>query len=447
MSISSSDSGKIGVIAATLMVASNIMGSGVFMLPANLAAAGGIAIFGWVITIIGAVALALTYAKMSSLDSSAGGQYAYAKRAFGPWAGYQVNTVYWLACWVGNIAMVVVGIGYLSYFFPILKEPIPLTIASIALLWLFVGINMVGPRFMTKVQGVTAVIALVPIIGVAIGGWFWFKGSVYMDAWNVSGKSDFSAIQSVLNVTLWSFIGVETASVAAAVVKNPKKNVPIATVGGVLIAAVSYVLSCTAIMGIIPNEALQKSAAPFADAVKIALGNDAGAIITLAAAIGCLGSLGGWVLAAGQTAKAAADDKLFHPIFGKVNSKGVPIAGLLIVGILMTAFALTSISPSAADEFGTVSSVTVLFTIIPYLYTCAALLLLGHGHLANQRALYTVFMSAAFIFCLWAIVGSEPIQVVWCFVVAMAILWLYSTNYNRNHPNAYPLDTPLDKNN
>lgn len=442
MSDSASESGKIGVVAATLMVASNIMGSGVFMLPANLAAAGGIAIFGWVVTIIGAISLALTYAKMSSLDSSAGGQYAYARRAFGPWAGYQVNMVYWLACWVGNIAMVVVGVGYLSYFFPVLNKPIPLTIASIAILWLFVGINMVGPRFMTKIQGVTAIIALVPIVGVAIGGWFWFKADVYMDAWNVSGQSDFGAIQSVLNVTLWSFIGVETASVSAAVVKNPKKNVPIATVGGVLIAAISYVLSCTAIMGIIPNEALQKSASPFADAVKVALGNDAGGIISLIAAIGCLGSLGGWVLAAGMTAKAAADDKLFHPIFGKVNHKGVPIAGLTIVGILMTLFALTSISPNAAKEFGTVSSVTVLLTIIPYLYTCAALLLLGHGHLGNQRWQYTIYMTLAFIFCLWAIIGSNANQVMWCFVVTMGIMWFYSTNYNRNHPNPYPLNPP-----
>ena len=67
--------------------------------------------------------------------------------------------------------------------------------------------------------------------------------------WNVSGLGTFGAIQSTLNVTLWSFIGVESASVAAGVVKNPKRNVPIATIGGVLIAAVCYVLSTTAIMG------------------------------------------------------------------------------------------------------------------------------------------------------------------------------------------------------
>lgn len=148
------------------------------------------------------------------------------------------------------------------------------------------------------------------------------------------------------------------------------------------------------------------------------------------------------MLAAGLTAKAAADDKLFHPIFGKVNSKGVPIAGLTIVGILMTLFALTSISPNAASEFGKVSSVTVLLTIVPYLYTCAALLLIGHGHLGAEKMRYITIMSIAFIFCLWAIVGSVPEQVVWCFVIVMGTMWFYATNYNRNHPAPYPLDPP-----
>ena len=118
------DAHKVGLIPVTLMVSGNIMGSGVFLLPANLASTGGIAIYGWLVTIIGALALSMVYAKMSSLDSSPGGSYAYARRCFGPFLGYQTNVLYWLACWIGNIAMVVIGVGYLSYFFPILKDPL-----------------------------------------------------------------------------------------------------------------------------------------------------------------------------------------------------------------------------------------------------------------------------------------------------------------------------------
>lgn len=246
-----SDSHKVGLIPVTLMVSGNIMGSGVFLLPANLASTGGVAIYGWLVTIIGALALSMVYAKMSSLDASPGGSYAYARRAFGPFIGYQTNLLYWLACWVGNIAMVVIGVGYLSYFFPALKDPMIMTLTCVLVLWFFVILNIIGAKMITRVQAVATVLALVPILSVALFGWFWFSGDTYMAAWNVSGKGTLGAIQSTLNVTLWSFIGVESASVAAAVVKNPKKNVPIATIGGVLIAAVCYVLSTTAIMGMI----------------------------------------------------------------------------------------------------------------------------------------------------------------------------------------------------
>ncbi|ETJ27314.1 MAG: Arginine/agmatine antiporter, partial [Escherichia coli DORA_A_5_14_21] len=186
------------------------------------------------------------------------------------------------------------------------KDPLVLTITCVVVLWIFVLLNIVGPKMIPRVQAVATVLALIPIVGIAVFGWFWFRGETYMAAWNVSGLGTFGAIQSTLNVTLWSFIGVESASVAAGVVKNPKRNVPIATIGGVLIAAVCYVLSTTAIMGMIPNAALRVSASPFGDAARMALGDTAGAIVSFCAAAGCLGSLGGWTLLAGQTAKAAA---------------------------------------------------------------------------------------------------------------------------------------------
>ncbi|MEY4475892.1 MAG: hypothetical protein RL248_1659 [Pseudomonadota bacterium] len=440
----STENQKVGLIPVTLMVAGNIMGSGVFLLPANLASTGGVAIWGWLVTIIGALALSMVYAKMSSLDDSPGGSYAYARRAFGPFLGYQTNVLYWLACWIGNIAMVVIGVGYLSYFFPILKEPMVLTITCVVFLWIFVGLNIIGPKMITRVQAVATSLALIPILGVALFGWFWFKGETYMAAWNVSGLGTFSAIQSTLNVTLWSFIGVETASVAAGIVKNPKRNVPIATVGGVLIAAVCYVLSSSVIMGMIPNAELRLSASPFADAARMALGDTSGAVVSLCAAVGCLGSLGGWTLVAGQTAKAAADDGLFPPIFGKVNKAGTPVAGLLILGVLMTIFQISSISPNAAKEFGLVSSVSVIFTLVPYLYTCAALLLVGHGHLGTQVKTYIAITLIAFVYCIWAVIGSGAEQVMWSFVVLMVITAFYTFNYNRTHKNPFPLDPPAN---
>ncbi len=171
----------------------------------------------------------------------------------------------------------------------------------------------------------------------------------------------------------------------------------------------------------------------------MALGDTAGAIVSFCAAAGCLGSLGGWTLLAGQTAKAAADDGLFPPIFARVNKAGTPVAGLIIVGILMTIFQLSSISPNATKEFGLVSSVSVIFTLVPYLYTCVALLLLGHGHFGKARPAYLAVTTIAFLWTAsgpWWGPGAK--EVMWSFVTLMVITAMYALNYNRLHKNPIP---------
>ncbi|HET6552760.1 MAG TPA: arginine/agmatine antiporter [Dyella sp.] len=429
--------GKIGVVAATLMVAGNIMGSGIFMLPANLAATGGIAIFGWLVTILGAVSLAMTYSKLTGVvENSAGGSYAFARKSFGDFSGYEVNVLYWLGSWVGNVAMVVVGVGYLTFFLPILKQPLMAAFAGIAVMWLFTFINILGPMLTTRVQSVAIVLAMIPIVGVAVFGWLEFSSGTYMAAWNVSGHSAMDAVQGTLNVTLWSFIGVETASVAAAVVENPKRNIPIATVGGVLIAAVLYVASCTAIMGMIPNSELAKSDSPFADAIGLVLGRWGAALVAFCAAAGCLGSLGGWTLVVGQTAKAAADDGLFPPVFAKINAAGTPAKGLIIVAVAMSIIMLLTISPSASKQFGVISSISVIFTLVAYLYTAGALFVLARGKWGKHGVVYIVFGVITVIYSAWAILGSDSRQVVWAFILTLLTTLLYARNLGRRaaHP-------------
>ena len=287
------ENNKIGLVPATLMVAGNMMGSGVFMLPANLAAIGSIAIFGWLITIVGAVALGLVFSKLTQIYTAAGGPYAYSRKAFGDYMGYQTNLVYWLANVVGNVGLAVAGLGYLTTFFPSLKDPLIMALAQIGVIWFFTYANILGPNIVGRIQGMTTTVALLPIVGMAVFGWFWFSRDTYMAGWNVTGESNLTAL------------GVESASVSTAVVKDPARNVPIATVVGVLLAAVCYILSSSAIMGIIPNKELIASSAPFSDAVSMALGPVAGNIVALCAAVGCLGSLGGWTLLVGQTVLCA----------------------------------------------------------------------------------------------------------------------------------------------
>ncbi|WP_343664034.1 arginine/agmatine antiporter [Paraburkholderia tropica] len=423
---------KIGVVAATLMVAGNMMGSGVFMLPANLAATGGISIFGWLITVVGAVSLGLVFAKLAAIEPLAGGPYAYARKSFGNYVGYQTNLIYWLANVLGNTGLAVAGLGYLTHFFPSLRDPLTFAAAQIFVIWLLTYANILGPQVVARVQSVTTIVALIPIVGMAVFGWFWFSGAVYMSGWNVSGGNAFSAIGSTLNFTLWAFIGVESASVSTAVVANPQRNVPIATVGGVVIAAVCYVLSSTVIMGMIPNKALIASNAPFADAARVALGSTAANAVALCAALGCLGSLGGWTLLVGQTAKAAADDGLFGNVFARVNAKNVPSAGLAIVATIMTVQVLATMSPNASEQFGKIASIAVIMTLLPYIYSCIAIKVLGYGKMSpHQFSFYTVVGLIGAVYALWAMVGSDGQQTRWSLIFVIATVVFYELSLNR----------------
>ena len=427
-----SESNKIGLLPAILMVAGNMMGSGVFMLPANLAGIGSIAIIGWLITVVGAIALGLVFAKLTEVTTAAGGPYAYARKAFGDYMGYQTNLVYWLANVIGNVGLAVAGLGYLTPFFPALRDPLVMALAQIAVIWFFTYANILGPRVVGRMQGITTTVALFPIVGVALLGWFWFNPETYMEGWNVSGESSLTAVGMTLNFTLWAFIGVESASVSCAVVKNPAINVPIATVVGVLLAAVCYVLSSSAIMGIIPNKELVSSSAPFSQAVSIALGSTAGKIVALCAAVGCLGSLAGWTLLVGQTAQAAAKDGLFAGIFARVNRRGVPSAGLAIVAGIMTLQVLATMSPTASEQFGKIASIAVIMTLLPYIYSSVEIKILGREKMSDREGLfYTIVGLIAAVYSLSAMIGSNSEQTRWALIFVISTIIFYELSVNR----------------
>lgn len=423
---------KIGVVAATFIVAGNMMGSGVFMLPANLAAYGSISIISWILTSLGAVALGLTFSRLASIYPAAGGPYAYARKAFGNYMGYQTNLVYWVANVVGNVGLAVTGIGYLTQFIPQLKNPHMAAAAQLLAIWLLTYANMLGPKVVGMVQSVATSIKLIPILGVALLGWFWFRPELFTSSWNVTGQDNVYAITGTLSFTLWAFVGVESASVSTAIVRDPRRNVPIATIFGVLLAGFCYLLSSSVLMGMIPNGQLAQTSAPFAEAVRMALGETAGQAVALCAALGCLGSLGGWILMVSQSGLAAANDGLFGEVFSKVNKNGVPTQGLLIVASLMSVMVLLSISPKASDQFAKLASTAVILTLLPYIYSCISIKVLGFGEISNGQ--YLASMAIAFagaVFCLVALVCSDPGQTRWSLIFVVSTIVLYSAAITR----------------
>jgi arginine:agmatine antiporter len=176
-------------------------------------------------------------------------------------------------------------------------------------------------------------------------------------------------------------MGIESAAVSAGVIENPKRNIPLATLMGLGLSAVVYLLSSSVIMGIIPNAELRTSHAPFAEAARIAAGTPGAVIVSLCAILKSLGSLGGWMLLVGQSAKAAAGDGMFPRVFARLNRHQVPGAGLVIVAALMTIVLFATMSPTLAGQFSRIVDLAVILAVIPYIYASVALVKIVHDRL------------------------------------------------------------------
>ncbi len=409
-----------------MLVASNMVGSGIFLLPATLASVGSITLIGWGIGSVGALLIALVLAKLATIAPEAGGPCAYAGAAMGRYMGFQATAVYWVSTWLGTIAIAVAATGYLATFFPWLGPPTHAAFATAGAIWLLTIVNIVGPRFVCQVETAAVSIGLIPIVLVAVGGWWFFDSDVFRASWNVRHEPAVKVIPGSLVLLFWAFTGLEAASIATAVVENPRRNVPIATIGGVIIAAVLYTASSTVIMGLIPADRLARSSAPFADAVRIVLGPGAAALVALAALLKTLGTLGGQVLCTAQTGKAGADRGLFPAVFGRVDRAGIPVLNHLLVAALMSVVVFMTISPTLGEQFGKLIDVSTVLCLLFYVYACVAMW--HYTDLARDGAAavrYRWIALLAMLFCLGVIARSDAELLAMSAVVVFLTFPLY----------------------
>ena len=390
----------------TTLVTGNMIGSGIFLLPASLASIGSITIYSWVLTAFGAMALAFMFADLSTRISSTGGPYAFARAGMGDFIGFQTAYSYWLSAWIGSAGTAIALVGALRILFPALADPINTSITAISVVWLLTFINCCGIRAASWIQIVSTILKLLPIIFIIVFGWSYIEPDYFITSYNVTTPaiSDLSAIAMGSAITLWAFIGLESATVPASSVINPKKTIPIATIVGTSIAAIVYIASSTIITGIVPNVILQESTAPFAVAASIMLGPWGERVIAIGAAISCFGALNGWILIQGQVAMAAANDGMFPKIFATKALEDTPRIAMLVTAVLMSILLLLTSSPNLIKQFEMIILLAVLSTLIPYLYTATAQLILGK---AWQRVLAIV--CALFVIAAIASTGQEVV--------------------------------------
>ncbi|WP_312583133.1 cadaverine/lysine antiporter [Atlantibacter hermannii] len=430
---------KIGLFACTGVVAGNMMGSGIALLPANLASIGSIALWGWGISLLGAVSLAYVYARLAIRNPQQGGPIAYAGE-ISPAFGFQTGVLYYHANWIGNLAIGITAVSYLSTFFPVLSQPIPAGIACIVIVWVFTFINMLGGSWVSRLTTIGLVLVLIPVVLTAVVGWHWFDVAIYKANWNTSHATDIHAVFKSILLCLWAFVGVESAAVSTGIVENPRRTVPLATMTGTCLAGLVYIAATQVIAGMYPASQMASSGAPFAVSASTMFGTWAAPVVSAFTAFACLTSLGSWMMLVGQAGQRAADDGNFPKIYGELDSNGIPKKGLFLAGIQMTVLmllimVLDSSGGKASDLFGELTGIAVLLTMLPYFYSCVDLIRYEGMNFRNTASLIASFLGC--FFCFIALIGAETAELAGTFVVSLIILMFYGRKMHQSQLTSF----------
>ena len=400
---------KIGLLAATSLVVGNIIGAGIFVLPASLGKFGSISIVGWLFTATGALILAKIFSNFSKkLKGKSGGPYIYSKVVFGDFIGFLVAWGYWISCWVNNAAIAVAIVSALSFFFPeLVTNPFYATITGLSFIWFFTFTSSKGIKSSGNIQILTTIAKLIPLVLIILFGFFIFDLEIFPE-FNLTDQNDFEILPVVAVMTLYAFLGLECASIPAENIKNPEKTIPKATMAGTLISTLIYILSTIVLFGIISAENLINSPAPFAEAGEIIGGKYFGFLISAGAAISAIGALNGWILITSYMPMTMANDRLFPKVFAKKNKKGFPYLSLLL-GSILTSFVMTmNYTDGLVDRFEFLILLTTLSTLIPYFFVSVSYILF---HVEKRLFKINSFRSVILglfgsLYSLWAIFGS-----------------------------------------
>jgi len=400
---------SLGVLACTAIVVGNMVGSGFYLSPSAVAPYGALAVVAWIVMGIGAGCLGLAFARLAKLTPATGGPYAYTRLGFGDFAGFLVAWGYWISVWASLPAIAFAVAGSAIGLLPALKGNRPVATAiTVGVMWLVVAMNLRGVKTAGLVASLTTAAKLVPFGAIAVLGLLYVHPE-HFSPLNPSGQSLWAAGAALAPLTMFAYLGLESATVPAGDVVDPGRTIPRSTVLGVGIACILYVLGTTVVLGVVPRDQLIGSVAPFADAARLMWGSWAATVVSLAVVISSIGSLNGWTLLMGQVPMAAAEDRLFPPLFGRRSSRGVPAAGMVISAALATALVLVQAFGDSgfAAIYALIVGLATFTAAVPYAFCAVAGTLIAArsgGPLPRVSAVEVV----AFIFSIFVVYGCGP---------------------------------------
>lgn len=430
--MSSNSSAKMGFWAVTSLVAGSQIGTGIFLLSANMAPFGAAGLSSWGITATGAMLLALIFARLCANIPKTGGPHTFIETAFGKTLGFFSAWTYWVISWLST-PMVVISV--ISYLTPLIGElhPVVNLLLEVCILLFITGLNLLGVRSAGRIEFLFTVLKLLPLIVVPLAGIFFFNESHFIP-FNPTSESTLSVMNAAALLTLWGFIGVESATTPADSVENPRKTIPRAIIMGTLLVAIVYIFSSIVIMGVVPVEILAHSKAPFADAAQIIFGGNWYIVISIAASIVCLGTLNAWMLTSGQIALGAADDGHLPKLFSVKNERGAPKWGLIISSLGMVPVLIVTLNQNLISQVNLIIDISV--TAFLFIYTLSILSYVKlfwkdqETGAFNTKGMLTGL--GALLFCGWALYSSGIMMVACASLIAIAGIPIYLWKHKRH---------------
>jgi APA family basic amino acid/polyamine antiporter len=424
---------QLGLPMTIALVVGNMIGAGIFLLPAELAPYGHTAFYGWLVTIAGVLCLATTFMILSA--RMPGGPFAYVERAFGPASAFLVMWAYLIGVWAGLPAIAVAGTSYFSHLAPALGRPLVAPFVTIAFVWLFVAVNARGARSGGAVQLVTSVLKVLPLIAVALVAAVMFGGGGRAAEQSNAAFSG-GSLAGAATLALFSMLGFECPAMSADKIRDPERNVPLATLLGTILTGLIYIAAYAAVLFLLSGPRTAASPAPFADAIEPLLGGSASTAIALFAAISALGCINGWILVDGEVPLTLARDGVLPAWFGKTTPTGTPVRALIVAGVVSTMLVASNYSKSMSGLFAFTALVTTVSSLFIYAAVAAAALLFFVQKRLHSPMLPLVALPGL-IFSLWAFWGAGAEPSLWgvaLLATGLPIYWLMQRSRRRSSP-------------
>ena len=421
---------QLGLWGLFSIVIGSQIGTGIFMLPNELSSLGWYAFVGWILSGLGALALTMVFIHLVERFPKTGGPHVFAQQAFGPDVGFFTGWTYWV---ISCLSSATVVLAVLSYLTPIIGELAPWTAVGFEI-WILAAIlliNLLGVANAGGVEFMLAMIKILILIVIPITALFYFDPSNISLGTSEIDVSPLQLIERGTFLTLWAFIGLETATTPAESVINPRFTIPAAMLLGTGCVLVLYLLNSLALQGLMPEPTLHASAAPYVDAADVLFGGDWSSAIGLFAALVCVSNLNAWCLTAGQIALGLAQDGILPDFFKTTNSSGAPTWALTVSQAMLIPLILCTMDNSLNQQIVYIIKISVMAFLYVYL-TCSVGLfyLLIRENQAWYHSGY-VFSVCAIAFCSYLIIGTalshldEVITALFFVVSGLPVYWFH----------------------